>query len=577
MKAIIFLEEHIDSILDPRGQIITTTGTGKLYIKNPSESTTLWGITLSGSHESDVKEFNEQKIPHVQAGESFEEGYTLEGKGNLILTEKIDTHYTGQLGDDLDTSRRSLIKGVNQKVMYEFTLENKYAFTLSDVELIKEFDKSLVDFDGIPPHPGTIQNVDQKLIWKIDKLEANEIAIIYIVAEQNPDTSNKIETGKIMVSARGSGMLSSLVPSIDAECDNVDLSVNVNETAAPGVWNITTEYTNSSDFITLLETVKVGAGGNYFLDANVNELLQPNTEKAAWTNSSELNSEGYPQIEKMFKYQVDHEIQSTIKITMEKQTDHLDVVEITSQKIFDPEQVNTYTRTSFKYTVKVTNVGTSKIGKLKFEETIPPYILIKDAKTEKNESVKVLISGREDFDVNLPENLSEPRDMVVEVKTENFLKDTSVSLELTCIAEKPKPNLDYNAPSIVSAYADFPTDSYKTKSLMGDVLPALKVAYKMRSFKFSANYKAVATNEYEISVPVTNNGEVPLENVYLNQPIMGGKYESHTPLTITAEEKADTVEFYIKEIPVNETVNIIITVNTDGPLRQTQPSIRIED
>ena len=167
--------------------------------------------------------------------------------------------------------------------------------------------------------------------------------------------------------------------------------------------------------------------------------------------------------------------------------------------------------------------------------------------------------------------------MLIEVTTENFIKDTVLKLDVTCVAEKPKPNLDYNAPSIVSAFADIPTDKYNIKALMGDILPALKVAYKMRSFKFSANYKAVGANEYEISVPVINNGEVPLENVYLNQPIMGGKYANHTPLTITAEEKSDTVEFYIKQIPVNETVNIIITVSTDGPLRQTQPSIRIED
>ncbi len=577
MKAVIFLEEHIDSKIGSKGQVNSTTGSGKLYVKNPSDSTTLWGITLSGAYGPDVKNFDEQKIPHIQASENFEESYTLEAQGNLILTEKIDTHYTGQLGDDLDTSRTTLIKGVNQKVMYEFTLENKYSFALSDVELIKEFDKSLSDFDAIPPHPGTIQNVDQKLLWKFDKLEPSEIVIIYVVAEHNPDTSTQIETGKIVVSALGAGMLSSLVPTIDAECDNVDLSVNVNETASPGTWNITTEYTNASNFTTLLETVKVGAEGNYFLDTAVNEMLAPNTEKAAWSNLTEINSVGYPQIEKIFKYQVDHEIQSSIKITMEKETDHLNVVEISAQKKFEPEQVNTYTRTPFKYTIEVKNVGTSKIGRLVFDETVPPYILIKDVKTDKNEPVKVTISGQEGFDNSIPSDLSQPREMQVEVTNENFLKDSSVTLEVTCIAEKPKPNLDYNAPSIVSAFADNPTESYNTKSLMGDVLPALKVAYKMRSFKFSANYKAVSTNEYEISIPVVNNGEVPLENVFLNQPIMGGKYASHTPLTITAEEKTDDIEFYIKEIPVNETVNIIVTVSTDGPLRQTQPKIRIED
>ncbi|MHA2276387.1 MAG: hypothetical protein ACXAC2_11490, partial [Candidatus Kariarchaeaceae archaeon] len=63
----------------------------------------------------------------------------------------------------------------------------------------------------------------------------------------------------------------------------------------------------------------------------------------------------------------------------------------------------------------------------------------------------------------------------------------------------------------------------------------------------------------------------------VTQSIVGGKYNSHTPLTIRAEEKADKIEFHLKAIPVGETVPIVVVVETQGPLRQQQPSLRVAD
>ncbi len=72
-----------------------------------------------------------------------------------------------------------------------------------------------------------------------------------------------------------------------------------------------------------------------------------------------------------------------------------------------------------------------------------------------------------------------------------------------------------------------------------------------------------------------SNGEVPLENVFVTQNIAGGKYSRHTPLTIRTEEKGDKIEFYLKRIPVGETVPITMILETTGPIRQHQPSIRV--
>jgi hypothetical protein len=578
MKAIVSLSENISTTLDPKGQITDSSGSGKISVRNTSENTTLWAITLGGTHGPDVSDFKEQSIPHIQANKVFEDNYTITHESKLLLSERIDTHYTSQTGDDLDTKRNTLIKGQNQKLLYEIQLENRYSFPLQDIVVTKYFDDCVKDVDAIPPHPGSFER-PASAVWKIEHLGAGDVATIYLVVELAPETSERVKTGNIEVTAMGPGLFSTLEPTIDSECDNVDLSVEVNETPTPGMWNITVAFTNASEFSTILENVRVNHEAETFLDSTIGETFKPNPDAAAWSKENTIHSADYPQIDKDFKYKVEHEVQSQMSLTVVKESDLLDVVEISSDKRFEPENVNTYTRTPMKFTVEVTNRGTADIGKLEFEETIPPFVLVKSISAEGKENLPVTssIDGQEGLDDTVPDNIGNPRTLRATVKTHDFTQNSVVTLSVECIAEKPKPNLDYHSQSMVHAYAVIPTQPFSINSLMFEKVPELMVTYKKRSFKFSANYKAVSDSEYEITIPVTNNGEVPLENVYVTQSIAGGRYSSHTPLTIRAEETADKIEFHLKEIPVGETIPIVVVVETQGPLRQQQPSIRVAD
>jgi hypothetical protein len=578
MKAIVSLSENISTKLDPKGQLTHSSGSGKILVKNVSEQTTLWAISLNGTHGPDVSDFKEQSVPHIQPTKVFEDTYTIEHESKLLLSERIDTHYISQTGDDLDNKRNTLIKGQNQKILFEIQLENRYSFPLQDIIVTKNFDECVNDVDAIPPHPGSFER-PSSAVWRIEHLGAGDIATIYLVVELVPENSERVKTGNIEVSATGPGLFSTLVPNVDAECDNVDLSVEVNETPTPGMWNITVAYTNASEFSTLLENVKVSHENENFIDSMVGEVVKPNPDVAGWTKENTIHSADYPQIDKDFKYQVEHEIQSHMSLTIVKESDLLDVIEIASEKRFEPESVNTYTRTPMKFIVEVSNKGTADIGRIEFEETIPPFILVKSVSAQGKENLPVtpIIDGQEGLDEVIPENIKDPRTLRVVVKTLDFTQNSVVTLSVECIAEKPKPNLDYHSQSIVQAFASVPTQPFTINSLMFEKVPELMVSYKKRSFKFSANYKAISESEYEITIPVTNNGEVPLENVFVTQSIVGGKYNSHTPLTIRAEEKADKIEFHLKAIPVGDTIPIVVVVETQGPLRQQQPSLRVAD
>ncbi len=217
------------------------------------------------------------------------------------------------------------------------------------------------------------------------------------------------------------------------------------------------------------------------------------------------------------------------------------------------------------------------------EEVIPPYFLIHGIETfgGGENTTEASIVGQEGFDDktegNLPSNLSDKRKMMVKVKTTEFVPGSTFTAKFDCTAEKPKPNLDYQARSIVKVFAQHPTHPYEIQSKTEEKIPELKVKFAKRSFKSLTNYKGISDNEYEITIQVTNNGEVPLENIYVKHQITGGEYKNHQPVTVTVKEEGGELEYFIKSIQVGASIDLISMVETKGPIRQTQPSIRIAD
>ncbi len=579
MKANILVDEKIDVRLDPKGNIIESKGNGIIKVSNNTENTTLWAIKLSGTHGPDVVGFNHQDIPHIQSRDPFSDKYTFTSKSKLILIEKVDTKFDNQTGDELNVDRKTLVAKNDQTILIEISLDNRYNFPLENVTVTKNFDECVTGYNPVPPFAGQIDGTDMPLIWKIDKLEANSITSLILSVDLHPSSSDKVKTGEIDVLVSGTDTFTDLEPKIDAECDNVELAVSVKETDQPSMWNVNVQFKNDSEFDTLLETVEVGIPSETFINEKISDYFSPKIDGVAWSKEATIKSNDYPEIKKEFKYQVDYDVAAINSIKIHKETELLNVVEITSNKIFEPEQVNTYTRSDVQFHVAVKNEGTSKIGRLTFDEIIPPYIMVKSVSMEGNLNFDLTssIEGQEGLDVEKPENIDTARKLFVDVKSINLMPGSTVKLIVNCVSEKPKPNLDYLAPSIVQAFAEVPTTSFKYKSVNVDQPPGLIVAYKTRSFQFNAKYQATAQNQYEIAINVENNGAVPLENVYVTQNIGNSKYLNHSPVVVTALEKSGSIELYIKEIRVNEIVKILLNVETQGPLRQIQPTVKVAD
>ncbi|MCE7735197.1 MAG: hypothetical protein GPJ54_09990 [Candidatus Heimdallarchaeota archaeon] len=596
MNAKINFEESLTQYLDAKGEMLSSNCKGKLVVQNASSNTTLWSIKLDGELGSDVINFEKQEISHIQAGKDFETYYKVVTDSKLKLTERIDTS-TNDETNNLNEENDTLITYETQKVMFEISLFNGYSFTLTDIELLKQLDSSCLEFRVLQPYVGSIMETENAFIWKLESLAPNSEIKIRIIANLKPTTSDPVPTGEINIRAKAIGQLSSLKPTIFAECDNVDLSVEINETQDPGNWEIKTEYTNNSEFATLLNKIQLKSGEQNLIDEVINTVFDADPggeawkrEGPSWHKNVNLQSAEYPVIEKEYDYNVVYDTGSEVTIALNKENDYLRVVEISVEKQFNPQKINTYTRTPLLYTLQIQNIGTAVIDKLQFEDIVPPYLIISSVEVDGDPEIilNAKIADQEGLDQSIIEyvdrneeipdsmSISDPRKLFIDLIMSSFFPGSQTTLRINGISEKPKPNLDYSAPSTVTAYPFHASQGFRTKGLTENKSPELIVSYAKRSFKDRVTYNAMEEGKYEISLLIVNNGNVPLENLKITQDISGAKYQSHLPAVVNVEDRQNEVEFSVSEIAIEQEVLIKMIVVTSGPLRQKQPIIRIE-
>ena len=591
MKIEIALSEYLKSVFDAKCNLTSTSIKGKLEVINKSSSTNLWGIDLKSKFGEDVLEYQDLVIDNIKPQDRYTLNYSVETASKLLIKELIDTGY---VEEEFNPSHDSLVFETEQVVAFEITLENNYDFDLKEIILVKKLPKDSYDPEALHPHDGEIMTGDEEVTWKIDTLPAGSKAMMRFKVKMKPTSKDPYETGLITVKAKGNGIFSTLNPSVKAECDNVDLKIEAKESDVPGNWKVKTSFLNNSDFDVELKSVNVKANDNVIIDkSDINLVVEANLNEPLWSEEIVVTSPEYPKIQKDVDYMVLFEVTKYCELDLTKENDLLPVVKIESQRIFEPPSVNTYTRSPLKSITTVTNVGSATIGRIFIEEVLPPYIILENVEMslggttinfEKIEEEKGLqpIEGDVSLEeVSAPEkeqSFKEAR--VVKFKTQEIeMKPEDVlTLILTCTAEKPRPNLDYTAKSVVKAWATSPTIPHVIESVGEEGgTPELIVEYKRRSWEDSHKYVAKEDNQWSILITIKNTGEVPLENIVVRQKIMNAKYVAHEPAHVTVEEKGDVLEMLIKKLDIGKSIDLDIVVKSEGPMRQFSPEIHILD
>lgn len=613
MKATIHLEEHVEIKVGPKDEVITTESKGVLKVINPSKSTTLWGIELKADFSDDVDEIPVTNIPHVEAGKEHLVEYTTKNEPSINITEVFDTDYKG---DEINSFNKDLIFNVDQTLAFQITVKNNYDTKIKNLAVEKHLPLDTRDIRAIEPYPGDITIVEDERVanWVIPELEAGGIAIVTIACIINPTNVQPYRNGIITARCETEIKMSSLKPVLDGDCDNVDLSVEVIETAEPNQWKLSMGLRNASEFEILLKDVKIEVNGEekYFKEPMLE--LEGNLDEPIWKEQITIESSTFPEITKKFDYTALFKITEHSTIAYEKASDQIFVVKVGASKLFDPVEVTTYAFSDIITIIDVTNTGSATIGKIEIEDSIPSYFDVKRVTAESSgrdikiifaeeseEELKLVIDDREtatfeeiekeddyveeedeDEDVkNYLESISDgiEKERVYHYVIENLKLDPgqTVKIKAICIADKPRIEGSHSAPATIKAYSEHPSKPFVTDARSDGKVPTIVVQFKQRSYKVTSIFTKQAEDSYNIEIPITNTGDVPLDNVTLIQPIFSAEFVDHTPPTVDVSVESSNIKCLIKRINSGETIVINLNIEADGPLRQQQATIRIED
>ncbi|MHA1686607.1 MAG: hypothetical protein ACTSYD_09420 [Candidatus Heimdallarchaeaceae archaeon] len=607
MKAEIHIEENLNIAAGPKGEIISTEAKGMINVINKSEQTTMWGINLKAEHKEDVKEFTPEIIPHIEASNKYTQDYLLDITPHIKISEVIDTNFDG---DEINPSHQDLVFNIDQTLAYKITVTNTYTFPLKNITIEKHLPPDTREIRAIEPFPGTVDVLEEDRIvsWILPELKEGASASIIIASICHPTNVQPYKTGKIVVRCESDNKLSTLEPEIDGECDNVDLSVEANESSAPNQWKIDLGLRNASEFEIFLKEVKIDVNGETKYETSPQQELEVVKDEPIWKQSLIVESETYPEITKKFDYYVLYDITEHSVISYQKEDDYINVLKVSVSKYFEPASVVTYAVTDLVVTFDVTNTGTAPIGKIEIEDTIPADVEI-DSVTAESADKKLdveflekpkqkeepqteeerekatfelieqqpVVEEKPEITPEIPEDTSVERKYHYVITNLDIKPGQLVKIKATGRANKPRSDGTKQAPATIKVYAVNPTIPYITEAEMDGKEPNLVVEFKKRSYKITSIFKKGAEGEFTIEIPVSNTGEVPLDNVVVIQPIFNGQYVSHTPPTVDVTVDGANVRCHIAKIGVGETITITLYVKADGPLRQQQATIRIED
>jgi len=370
---------------------------------------------------------------------------------------------------------------------------------------------------------------------------------------------------------------------------------------------------NASEFEILLKYVKIEVNGEekYFKEPMLE--LEGNLDEPIWKEQITIESSTFPEITKKFDYTALFKITEHSTIAYEKASDQIFIVKVGASKLFDPVEVTTYAFSDIIATIDVTNTGSATIGKIEIEDSIPSYFDVKKVTAESSgrdieiifveDSKEELKPAIDDRETEKKKKIEKEKDYVEEVEDEdvkNYLENISdgiekervynyiienlklepgqtVKIKVDCIADKPRIEGSHSAPATIKAYAEHPAKPFVTDARSNGKVPTIVVQFKQRSYKVTSIFTKQADDSYNVEIPITNTGDVPLDNVTLIQPIFSAEFVDHTPPTVDVSVESSNVKCVIKRINSGETVVINLSIKADGPLRQQQATIRIED
>ena len=509
------IREDERTVIDSEGMIESREVDGSVEIINPSGVDRIWGVSLhlDGTNFTSMDE-DVIKLREIQPDSSHLTRYTANPEPLLSIREVIDSE---PVRDDFPSISLPYTSEPHP-VKVRIEVENVGSESLIDIEIVRSIP---VEWE-FPPNLGYSISEDS-LIWKIPRLEVNEVKSLDLEPTINVSSTQTIGSGKISATYRSPGLLSTLVPtSLRASTRHVSY-VTATEGERPGEWGCVCSFENASSFSLTMESASmevVGREEPLLSISGMREVIKP---MAKWESQSvPYSSNERPRFTQRIQSSVapSIDIGSTGSVVLRSKS--LPIVDARVEKGYGRSRIRSYTEDAVQTKLKVENVGSAAINLLRMVDDLPPIfekIKLSDISVEIGS--KVVDAG------NMRLDIVDGRALTVEEIAGDGHTIQLLIGTTSPIALQPGEVLTIRYPAIASdpAATGVPIGSPCRADISSErhgpvitrecvKIPAISVVTQRREIRTGKSiFPGSELGQHEIRLLFTNTSDTPLEDV----------------------------------------------------------------
>lgn len=563
---------------------------GQFVIKNPSNVNKVWDIDLSFKKGKPASLNEEIHINNLDPNGEQVFDYEIEEfeKPALKIYEFISTLNNSEM----ESYSLSLLE--ENKVLFKINVKNIRDYPIRDITVTKEIPDGFRNIDILNTSKGEVKtNVENKLEWKIDSLDAEEeISVQLNMTIEIPDREYKPKTGKIKAEFYADRALTGIeIEKFDAYSDNFVAIQEIQEDENPDMFACAVQFENQSDFSIRIVNLDIidPETQEKVLDIDPKEI-PPLAAGAKWI-SKEWKKESKNAIEPVFHKKVEFFLmgnrQTSTMGEIEIEDIELAVAMISGSMNYSVDSIASYRVKPFDVLHQIKNTGGADLNDLVITETIqngyiPPveedielYILRPlegddiSAELDPNEIIDWKNLGdpipiASDMIEIIPNNKNSDEPHTVEVKLSNMRENpigmitpgSLVRIKYPITANKPAKNttFDSKVQYVAKTYPAGAPIEFSPDTITIPIEHTRKVLLKGKKVQ-----SLDIAGEYKIILTLRNQGEHTLTNVILQDVVPKnfdhGEYSINPTESDLLEEK-EVLVWRIDEIEANETIDI---------------------
>jgi len=639
--AVVKLAEEVNVEQDHEANINAINFSGKLEVVNPSTIDRLWDINLTlknveginlKSNEIKIKELgitNEDNVESKEFQLSGEAQSLLlikeyintmpnaddiltksdieadllklkdKGKGKKKKTESEEDKekYDAAVGSSLESYGIS-IKKLNN-VNFAIGLYSLFEKPVKEIQLTKTISEKFENTKIIKTSIGDTKIEGNKLIWTIDELEPETIALLRFSSDIQVETKDAVKTGTIEGSYKAASSFTGglEIEKFEAYTNNKHHIDMIEKDDAPGVWDCNFLFENPSEFKIELYNVDIHpsekADTKFITIEKENAPILP--AGAQWKSDVwQYESEDYPSFRKEVNFKVLEELQAEVKGSIAIGEVELVLASITGKVSYEVPgipgeevevaekgkileiRIPSYKETEIEATLALTNDGSAplneiRITQLNFKDKFNP--------PESNE-VKLLWDGKE---IDLPpdairidkESIHLDLDKLKDKPSGMLEPDSTIELKFPIHAVSPEKDTQFETDVVYNANT-FPLGTELEYIPKPEEIPVLKVVTVRRKYRLGKKVIPIGEfGSYKIIIEYENLGTDPLKNYTIVDKVPDKfKYsEFSTKPEITDEKGSDTLKWKIEELTEAEKLEISYEINGKGEYRPSDAQL----